>query len=205
MKRKNIALFIIADMILLSCSKKFDEFEENPNSPESVPASLALNGIEVSIAQRHWGLEHRWGQFACCNYNYYGNQEYNWSGATLYYTTLKNVMKMEEEALNSGANEVNPYSALGKFFRGFLFYEMTMRVGDLPMSEALKGVAALQPKYDTQKDIFIQISQWLEESNTDLANLIASGDNTLLGDFYFNNDLRKWQKTVNTFRLRMLV
>ena len=201
----NLFLLIVAVLMVTSCSKKFDEYEQNPNSPESVPASLALNGVEVSIAQRPWGLEHRWGQFACCNYNYYGNQEYNWSGATLYYTTLKNVVKMEEEALKSGANPVNPYNALGKFFRAFLFYEMTMRVGDLPMTDALKGIEALEPKYDTQKDIFIQVNKWLEEANTDLSSLISAADNSLLGDFYFNNDLRKWQKTVNTFRLRVLV
>jgi hypothetical protein len=198
----SVALFSLA---LGSCDKKFEELAKNPNSPENVPALLALNGVEVSINQRPWGLEHRWNQFACCNYNYYGNQEYNWAGASLYYTTLKNVIKMEEEALRAGAKEVNPYSALGKFFRAYLFYEMTMRVGDLPMNDALKGIEALEPKYDTQKDIFIQILKWLEEANTNLSQLIAGGDNSLLGDFYFNNDLRKWQRVVNTFHLRVLI
>ncbi len=198
-------LLSTAFFILAGCDKKFDELAANPNSPESVPASLALNGVEVSINQRPWGLEHRWNQFACCNYNYYGNQEYNWGGATLYYTTLKNVQKMEEEALKSSGKEVNPYSALGKFFRAYLFYQMTMVVGDLPMTEALNGTGNLQPKYDEQKDIFVQVLKWLEEANTDMAALINAGDNSLLGDFYFNNDLRKWQKTVNTFRLRVLI
>src|SRR6185369_7947733 len=39
----------------------------------------------------------------------------------------------------------------------------------------------------------------------DLAQLIAAGDRTLGGDFYFNNDLTKWQKVVNTFKLRVLI
>lgn len=204
MKSKLIAFSLIL-LIVSSCGKKFDELQKNPNSPESVPASLALNGVEVSINQRPWGLEQRWNQYACCNYNYYGNQEYNWGGASLYYTTLKNVIKMEEEAKKSGGQEVNPYAALGKFFRAYLFYEMTMLVGDLPMDEALKGTETLQPKYNTQKEIFVQVIKWLEESNSDLAKLINAADNSLLGDFYFNNDLRKWQKVVNTFRLRVLI
>ena len=169
MKFRSIISIAVFSLALGSCDKKFGELAKNPNSPENVPASLALNGVEVSINQRPWGLEHRWNQFACCNYNYYGNQEYNWAGASLYYTTLKNVVKMEEEALRSGAKENNPYSALGKFFRAYLFYEMTMRVGDLPMNDALKGIEALEPKYDTQKDIFIQILKWLEEANTNLS------------------------------------
>lgn len=203
--KHTLIILVAAFFMLAGCTKKFDELSANPNSPENVPASLALNGIEVSINQRPWGLDHRAGQFSLVNYNYYGNNEYNWSGATLYYTTLKNVIRMEEEAIRAGAKELNPYSALGKFFRAFLFYEMTMRVGDLPLKEALKGTEVLQPKYDTQKDIFIQIFKWLEESNADITQLINAKDNSLLGDFYFNNDLKKWQKVVNTFRLRVLI
>lgn len=205
MKNRLLLLLALTIVAATSCQKKFDDLETDPNRPVNVPASLALNGIEVSINQRPWGIEHRWNQYACCNYNYYGNQEYNWTGATLYYITLKNVIKMEEEAIRGGAKAVNPYAALGKFFRAYLFYEMTMRVGDLPMKEALKGTESLTPVYDTQKDIFIQIGKWLEEANTDLSQLISNADNSLLGDFYYNNDLRKWQKAVNTFRLRVLV
>lgn len=206
---KNIltGLMAVALLATVGCKKKFDDLATNPNLPEKVPAALVLNGIETSMAgtQRPWGLEQRWNQFACCNYNYYGNQEYNWGGATLFYSTLKNVIKMEEEAKNGGAGDLNPYAALGKFFRAYFFYEMTMRVGDLPMKEALQGVDNLTPKYDTQKDIFIQVNKWLEEANTDITALIASANNTLLGDYLCNNDLRKWQKVVNTFRLRVLI
>ncbi len=208
MKHKFLTAVVTAFILFTGCKEKFTELEVNPNLPEAVPASLALNGIEVNVAsfQRPWNLEQRWNQFACCNYNYYGNQEYNWGGAGLFYTTLKNVVKMEEEALRGGANkDANPYSALGKFFRAYLFYEMTMRVGDLPLKESLAGVENLTPKYDTQKDIFIQVLKWLDDANTEFAKLINTGDNTLLGDFYFNNDLRKWQKTVNTLRLRVLI
>ena len=164
------------------------------------------DAVQIDLASFvPWGLEYRWGQFNCCNYNYYGNQEYNWSGATLYYTTLKNVIRMEEEAARSGAPAINPYSALGKFFRAYLFYEMTMRTGDLPMKEALLGVENLKPKYDTQKEIFLQIFKWLEDANNDLGKLSNEGGNLLQGDFYFNNDMKKWQKVINSFRLRVLV
>jgi Starch-binding associating with outer membrane len=207
MKMKIIILTSAVVLLATSCKKKYDELGVNPNLPENVPAALVLNGVETSLAsyQRPWNLEQRWNQFACCNYNYYGNQEYNWGGATLFYTTLKNVIKMEEEAKKGGAKDVNPYTAIGKFLRAYFYYEMTMRVGDLPMSEALQGVENLTPKYNTQKEIFIQVLKWLEGANADFATLINSSDNSLLGDFYFNNDLSKWQKLVNTFSLRVLI
>ena len=205
--KKTLVLFAAITLLITACKKKFEDLEVNPNLPENVPAALILNGVENSFAsfQRPWNLEQRWNQFANCNYNYYGNQEYNWGGATLFYTVLKNVIKMEEEAKAGGAKDVNPYAALGKFFRAYFFYEMTMRVGDLPLKEALAGVDNLTPKYDTQKEIFIQVLKWLEDANTDITALINSADNSLLGDLYFNNDLRKWQKVVNTFRLRVLI
>jgi hypothetical protein len=207
MKRKSVMIIAVIVLFVVSCSKKYDELEINPNLPENVPAALVLNGVEASIAayQRPWNLEQRWSQFACCNYNYYGNQEYNWGGATLFYTTLKNVIKMEEEALKGGAKNVNPYAAIGKFLRAYFFYEMTMRVGDLPMTQALLGIENLTPEYNTQKEVFIQVLKWIESANADFAALINSSDNSLSGDFYFNNDLSKWQKLVNTFALRVLV
>ena len=84
---------------------------------------------------------------------------------------------------------------------------MTMKYGDIPMSEALKGLANPKPKYDTQKQVFIQSLQLLEDANTQLTALIANSNTALLGDFYFQDKLsggvdpltalKKWQKVVN--------
>jgi hypothetical protein len=80
-----------------------------------------------------------------------------------------------------------------------------MRLGDLPLSEAQKGLSNVKPKYDSQKAIFIQALNWLEEANNDLQTLIDKGDNTLTGDIMLGNDLKKWQKVVNSFKLRVLI
>jgi hypothetical protein len=38
-----------------------------------------------------------------------------------------------------------------------------------------------------------------------LKQLIAANDLSLTGDFYYNNNLTKWRKAVNTFKLRVLI
>jgi hypothetical protein len=81
---------------------------------------------------------------------------------------------------------------------------MSKRVGDLPMTDALKGIANTAPKYDSQKVIYIQILTWLDDANADMTTLIAKGE-TVSGDFYFGGDLKKWQKVVNAYRLRVLI
>jgi hypothetical protein len=205
MKNFKYIIFFFATVLFTTACQNFEELEKDPNRPTSVPASLAFNGILNDMYQRPWNDVSRWNQFDCVNYNYYGTQEYNWTATGLSYLTLKNVIKMEEEAKKSSGKDLNPYSALGKFFRAYFYEQMTLRAGDLPLNEALKALENTTPKYDTQKDVFVQIIKWLEEANNDLATLITAGDRSLSGDIYFNNDLRKWQKTVNAFRLRTLI
>jgi hypothetical protein len=201
---KKYILSILIFSLLMSCSD-FQKLEQNPNLPTSVPSSLILRDVLSKMNEGAWNDVMRNNQFYCSNYNYYANNEYNWGNASLQYTTLKNVVKMEEEAKNSGAKDLNPYSALGKFLRAYYFTSMTLRIGDLPVKDALKGASLDKPKYDTQKDAFVQILKWLEDSNTEISQLITAADKTLDGDIYYNNDLRKWQKVVNTFRLRVLI
>lgn len=112
---------------------------------------------------------------------------------------------MESEAKAIGLPDVNAYSALAKFFKAFFYYRMTSLSGDLPLSEALKSTEAPTPKYDGQKEVFKQITKWLDEANDDIASLVTkSGDAKIEGDFYFSN-LAAWRKVVNSFRLRVLI
>lgn len=204
----NIVLLSLLMVFSMSCEKTFEELEVNPNSPVSVPASLVLQGIEADMYNntgRPFSAEMRWNQFYLSNYNYYATNEYTWTAAPDHFMTLKNVVKMEEEAIKLGADAVNPYTAAGKFFRAFFYDQMSKRVGDLPMSESLKGVENLNPKYDTQKQVYVQILKLLEDSNAEFSTLIAKGNQTLTGDFYYGGDLKKWQKAVNAFQLRVLV
>lgn len=201
-------LSIISIGVLLGaagCKKKFDTLQSDPNRPTSVPANLILNGVLSDIYQSPFSPTQRWNQFYACNYAYYGDQQYTWSGVSFgTYNTLKNVIKMEEEAAKSlGAS--NSYNALGKFLRAYLFYNLTMQTGDIPVSEALKSLSNLAPKYDSQKEVFKQILVLLEDANSEMTTLITKGGYLLQSDFYYGNDLSKWRKAVNAFKLRVLI
>lgn len=206
MKRSNIIIVIcLVALAAGSCQKKYDEYASNPNKPASVPPGLVLTGILSDMnADRPWSLVTRWCQFDCCNYNYYGDQRYDWTGAGLNYSTLTNVIKMEEEAKKISEFEQKGYNALGKFFRAWFFYRMTNLVGDLPLQDALKGAGTPAPAYNTQKDIFIQALKWLEEANTEMAALVAQNDGKIEGDIYFGSK-KAWQRVINVFRLRVLI
>ena len=209
-----IQLVAIITITVSSCTKTFEKYTPNPNQPTSVPAYLLLRQIENDIMVFPGGDEEKWSQYTLSTYTYYGTNEY-WSGsANLKYNTLENIVAMENEAAKASAG-ITPYSALAKFFKAYVFIGMSLKVGDLPMSEALKGLGNSKPKYDTQKQIFLQSLQLLEDANTQLTTLIANSNTSLLGDFYFQDKLsggvdpltalKKWQKVVNTYKLRVLI
>lgn len=202
----SIKLLSFTAVLFTACNKKFDEFQQNPNRPENVPPSLTFTALVNDLnVDKPWSLVSRWNQFDVCNYNYYGDQRYDWTGASWNFITLNNIQRMEQEAKAAGLEDVNAYSALAKFFKAIFYYRMSSLNGDLPLGEALKSTDVPTPKYDAQKEIFKQILKWLDEANNDIETLMAkSGDKQIEGDFYFKN-ISSWRKVVNAFRLRVLI
>lgn len=207
-------LLVLLVLIGTGCKKQFDEYTSNPNLPTSVPAYLLLRQVLNDMPVFPGDDEDKFCQYTLSSYTYYGTNEY-WTGAADFnYGTLRNVVAMEKEAVKA-SGENNPYSALAKFFKAYFFVNMSLKVGDIPMSEALLGIENQTPKYDSQKDVFKQSLQLLEDANTQLAALIASSNTSLLGDFYFQerisnakdplSALKQWQKVVNTYKLRLLI
>ena len=220
------ALMVLA---LSSCYKTFDKLTQNPNIPLDVPASLLMNGVlndMVDLPDGATSSSHQSSnvyafgsnkdeilcQYYIYNYNYYGNNTYDLDAGADYYTTLKDVLLMESTATSTGGAAINPYEAMGKFFRAYFFSKMSLERGDIPMTQALQGLSNLTPAYDTQKAVMVQSLAWLESANSDMAQLIANPSlggtglgATLNGDFLLGNSLAQWQKVVNSFRLRLLI
>jgi hypothetical protein len=171
-----------------------------------------LNGLVVFPG----GFEDKANQNILSNYTYYGDNKY-WTGsASLNYGQLKDVVAMEAEAKKAAGSDNNPYHALGFFLKAFYFVNMTEKVGDLPMNDALKGTTNTAPKYDSQKEIFKQSLAWLDSANTMLTSFISNGFLEFSGDWYYQetaaysdatgrNALIEWQKVVNSYKLRVLI
>jgi hypothetical protein len=202
---KKIFMLLMMFVVALSSCQKFEDLEKDPNRPGEVPPSLVFTNVLQGMYYSPWSDEQRWNQFWCSNYAYYDDQEYDWTTTSFNYTQLKNVNQMIAEAERVGLPANNPYSALGKFLKAYYFVDMSMRLGDVPLADALKSLDNTQPKYDTQKAVFKQALVWLEEANSDLQSLINANDVVLTGDFMLANDLRKWQKVVNSYKLRVLI
>lgn len=204
---------VIVLLLLVSCQKRFEDLQTNPNIATSVPPDLILNRLINGVAGgmggiEPWGAVARYNQFFCRNFEYYGDNQYNWNSGpfNVYQDVLKNIAQMEAEAQKSSGTDKTPYHAVAKFLKAYYYYNLTSLMGDVPMSEAAKALdGTLQPKYDTQKEVFVQILKWLEEANTDFAYLKSSTNLLIKGDIFYSGDYDKWRKLVNSYKLRVLV
>ena len=92
-----------------------------------------------------------------------------------------------------------PSTSKAFFNSNFLMEQLAM--GDVPYSDALQGETGnITPKYDSQKDVMLQILDDLEEAYT-LFGQAKKFD----GDPVFGGDVNKWQKTVASFELKVLM
>jgi hypothetical protein len=170
-------------------------------SVEVTPGMLAT-GLLMNVTRSHWGddnlnpqsREIYWTEFQASTFGGFGRIRFD------PLTTLNNVSSMIRFAGDDEA-VINSYRALGHFVRAYMFYHLTMKVGDIPYSEAMQGDEGIYyPKYDRQKDVFIGLLNELDEAD----RLFASGA-SFDGDILYGGDPVKWRKAVNVLQLRLLI
>lgn len=222
---KHIFFIIMGALLMTACNKQITDKQTNPNNPATVPPKLilgtiltdmsgtgtagALSGTGSTEGVNSWDGAHRWNQYHCSNYDYYDNNIYAWTNGNFDpYLVLKNVVQMESEAAKT-LPALNPYEAVGKFVRAYYYYNLTSLFGDVPLGQDLQGLSNLTPAYTSQEQVFQYVLNVLDTANTEFAALIAANDinNSLAAtqDIYYGGDLTKWQKLVNSFKLRVLV
>ena len=189
--------------LAFTCNSCIDleEMNVDPNNPTTTDPALLLTGLsfktfEESDAQ----VCHATKQLVLTS-GESPYQVYKWTrGGFGYYSNLRDVTKMKEEAEKS--NET-AYEALALFFEAHYYYMLTMMFGDVPCSEALQGETneLYQPKYDSQETVLSTVLAKLDEANT----LLTDNNSIISGDIIYGGDLLKWRRLINAYRLRVLM
>ncbi|MGI4762584.1 MAG: SusD/RagB family nutrient-binding outer membrane lipoprotein [Janthinobacterium lividum] len=212
MKNSYLAPLLLA-LAATGC-KSMDEQLPNPNLPTSesaVPPSLLLPRIEFDLYNSGDGgpfsQVQRWNQFTISNDSYYGGQNlYNWTNTASLYAVLKNVNQMDAQAIKQLGTRQNPYSALAKFFRAYIFVWQAQRVGDTPAAQAGQGLANLTPAFDSQKAVYTRSLALLDSANTLLGGPLTGAYS---GDIFYQQNgtsaVAQWRKVVNSYKLRVLI
>jgi len=198
---KNKLIYALAFSMVIgvsSCDKlgDFDDTNVNPAATtEPNPAALLTNSLQ---SLGGWTTSRQLGYYA----QYFSETQYpsvslyalpqaaftgNYSG-TLY--DLQNI-------INIGSSK--NMSAISKITQQFIYWHMTDRWGDIPYSQALKGVANGSPKYDTQEEIYKGMIKALTDA-------VAEFDGSAIsGDILYGGDVASWKRVANSLRMLMAV
>src|SRR5260221_5747452 len=132
----------------------------------------------------------------------YATIDANWTEMSGGMYDLQNIININSApatkdyaALNgSNANQI----AIARIAKAFRFSILTDRNGDIPYSEALKGIPS--PKYDAQQDIYTDLFKELTEA-------VAQFDSgpTVAGDILFAGNTTRWKQFANSLRLILAV
>lgn len=200
--------FIVASLIFVfGCSTDFEELNTNPDGITSatpdVLASKLLLGMSAndigSGFMSHFMLDKYilWAEHArSAQYNDLGQTSFDEIGR------LIEAKKLVEGLEGFPEGTANSYKALVHFIRAYNYFKLTMKVGDVPYIEALKGEdeGLFTPKYDSQKTVIMGVLDEL-----DLADQLFANGSSFDGDMIYGGDLDKWRKMVNSFQLRVLI
>lgn len=201
MKLRIYSLILIV-FLASSCTSSFDDLNTNPDkTTQATSAMLATKlilGLDATSSPSQWQNEFLvkrifWGE-QMDNYQYNRIEK----GTFEYITYLTNAQKMVDF---SSESDMNGYTGLYYFIKGWYFYRATMDMGDIPYVEALDVVNHRFPKYDSQKDVFKYILDDLSKAN----DFFSKSKQSFNGDPFYNGEPLKWQKATNVLRLKVLM
>ncbi|MGN6530639.1 MAG: SusD/RagB family nutrient-binding outer membrane lipoprotein [Ginsengibacter sp.] len=203
MKKLNYLLIVlIATSGWQGCTKFKDSININPNQPTVASNAQLLtyainqipNVIEEQsgmlytqqLAQKPYTDESR---YISVNFDFYGI----YAGAL---ENLQTIISTKNFNVNDGsqANQL----AVARILKAWFFWHATDRWGDIPYSDALKGITNFTPKYDSQKDIYYDLLKELKEAAAQIDN-----GNPVSGDILYSGDMDAWKKFANSMRVIM--
>ena len=212
MKKKFIFTIVLFASMFVSCEKDFLDINDDPSQVLDVPPALLLSTIEGQLAYSMGGdaaritgvfMQHFTGasrQFA--QYQIYSlapSDVDNLWRFNLYGGALQDLHLLEKKSEENGY--VN-YNAISKILLAYGLGSTTDLWGDIPYSEAFKATDNLQPKFDSQQDIYSNIFSLLDQAIALLANPSTTGLIPGNDDLIYKGNVSKWLKFAHSLKAR---
>jgi hypothetical protein len=213
---------ISAILLLLSasCTERLEEINLDPNrleASQSNPGPLFAKSVNMSLHKDNFSqnleLIADFGPYA--HYfttlyptafaadPYFDATEWSSFGFWTVYWTANGLLIDVIDLTDSGAKFENPNNnAMARIWRVYLLQRLTDAFGDIPFHESgasRRGI--INPKYDTQQDVYEGLFQELDKALTGLSEEIPGRFKTQ--DIIYSGDIEKWKKFANTLKLRM--
>lgn len=198
---KKLNIMIVSALLLAGCNNFEDDININPNKPSQASgtqlianAMLSLPGLSSSPQGEFMSQYLSETQYVNASlYPQSSTSFYGWYQGPL--MNLETVLNAED--LSSLEGPVANQLAVAKILKSYYIWSLTDRWGDIPYTEALKGLANFTPAYDTQEFIYTDLFKVLDEAG---AQIVAGN---ISNDIIYEGDMAKWAKLANTIKMLM--
>lgn len=205
---KKIQLIAVLALLLVGCTKDFEELNTNRNAPEVVDAQFLLSNIIWQAANENAKQGWLSGNFLAqhtSNLEFLPIDRYDLGTNTEYWNHLYRLLN-DIQNMQAAAPDNKAYQAVGNILKAWVASQLTDSWGDVPFFEAVQGVSNenFTPAFDKQEDIYLAeggILDLLEKAAADLENVSAA----IAGDIMYSGDLTKWQQFANALSIRYLL
>lgn len=212
MKKRFLSYISVFAIVLIASCKPgdFGDINISPNSPSTAQTYLLLTNAERNVSGTISSTTPRLFTQQNSEMLYTAESRYNlkiYDYSALYNNPLADltlIIKLNTDAetktlpnVISGGSNANQI-ATARILKAFIFQSMTDRWGDIPYTEALKGLASPLPKFDTQQSVYTALFKELKEAQAQF-----DGGSATKGDFINGNSAVKWKKFANQIRMNM--
>lgn len=209
-----LLLLVTLAMMLSSCSKGFEELNTDPNNiPFALPQQLLAPALVQTMAfnqlrNRNFNnelmqvtVDQSDAEGRVFRYDYRPNlSDYMYNGLYSELTNFKDIYSVANDPVNYNTS----YKGISLICQSWIYSILTDVYGDIPYSQSNLGrdSGILEPRFDRQQDIYLNIFQKLEEANTllDSNRAIVAGS-----DPVFNGNVSRWRRFGNSLYLRLLL
>ncbi|NII29435.1 SusD/RagB family nutrient-binding outer membrane lipoprotein [Pseudoflavitalea sp. X16] len=208
------ALALAAGIAGAGC-KKFIDVNNNPNLATATNPTLvftnALNVYAASLAGGGNVLGNYWGGYWAHSTSFasgtpektysFTNGDFNyWAGI------LDNINDLQLVINTADAKEQSYLKGPAKVIKALRYQELTDVYGNVPYTDALKGIAVFQPKYDKAQDVYDSLIVLLDQAVADLkANPFPGAFQAGIYSIGSGHEAADWIKFANTVKLRILM
>ncbi len=210
-KMKLISGALLGTLLLVSIQACTDHFDAINTSPTLVgsdvvnPDMLFAQSVRSGVYQipSYSGTVKEWTGYAAYPHTANPFQHANfgspWGMYTNQIVAISDMLRLTQD---------DPYyanhNAMARIWRVWLFHQITDHYGDIPYFEAALAQedAVSHPRYDTQREIYVDMLEQLKQAAADLQVDPARGD---IGrsDLIYNGDVELWTRFANSLRLRL--
>ena len=213
-KLKYITGGLAAVMLMFTSCEDFLDVNVNPNSPTSAPIEQVLTSVTVNTGFRNGSDMHRFTsliaqQFAGQGADGTQSREFGryliqpLDVNNMYNTLFAGILADTEYIINNSTGSPH-YTGVAKILKAYTVSQAVDMWGDVPYSEAFKGVANLQPKLDDDAAIYPELIKLIDAGIADI-KVAASNISPGVNETIYKGDKVKWEKFANTLKLRLFL